>query len=114
MNKRRMKYERRMRKKNRCVCGFCPAGVLACHENFMRRYPTVELHLSQKTKRSKRHIKKRRRKKKGTAVANVAVAAAVAVLTVTIRKVAVVQRTPRSSIKRKLTNEQLNNYTGPG
>ncbi|CAH8650372.1 unnamed protein product [Heterobilharzia americana] len=27
-----------MMKKNRCVCGYCPHGALACDQNFMRRY----------------------------------------------------------------------------
>ncbi|CAH8621242.1 unnamed protein product [Schistosoma mattheei] len=27
-----------MMKKNRCICGYCPHGVLACDQNFMQRY----------------------------------------------------------------------------
>ncbi|CAH8494303.1 unnamed protein product [Dicrocoelium dendriticum] len=35
---KRLKLERKMIKKNRCVCGYCPPGNLACSENFIKKY----------------------------------------------------------------------------
>ncbi|TGZ69145.1 hypothetical protein CRM22_003881 [Opisthorchis felineus] len=38
MYKKRAKYEAKMRKAGRCICRYCPPGVMACPDNFMRRY----------------------------------------------------------------------------
>ncbi|KAA0190313.1 hypothetical protein FBUS_02945 [Fasciolopsis buskii] len=37
MEKKKHKYEERMKKENKCVCHHCPPGVMQCGTNFMKK-----------------------------------------------------------------------------